>query len=75
MLRGCAVPLNGLAWVVDGEERGSSSAHGTRRTFCEISGEDLAARVGRTTKQAAKVLGVSRRSVQGYVRSAHPGCS
>ncbi len=45
---------------MDGETHGASSAN--------TPGEESAASGWTTTKQAAKVLGVSRRSVQGYVR-------
>lgn len=45
---------------MDDETLGASSAH--------PHGEESAASGWTTTKQAAKVLGVSRRSVQGYVR-------
>ncbi len=45
---------------MDGEEHGAPSAH--------PSGANTADSGWTTTKQAAKVLGVSRRSVQGYVR-------
>src|SRR5918998_4927266 len=52
---------------MDGEARDETSAH----TPGEAPGapdEDLVGSGWTTTKQAAKVLGVSRRSVQGYVR-------
>ena len=52
---------------MDGEARGETPT----QTPGEVAGardEDLAGSGWTTTKQAAKVLGVSRRSVQGYVR-------
>jgi len=45
---------------MDGEVYSEASAN--------VPGEDFAKSGWTTTKQAAKVLGVSRRSVQGYVR-------
>jgi hypothetical protein len=45
---------------MDGEVHSEASAN--------VPGEDVAKSGWTTTKQAAKVLGVSRRSVQGYVR-------
>ena len=45
---------------MDGEAHSEASA--------KVPGEDFAESGWTTTKQAAKVLGVSRRSVQGYVR-------
>jgi acetyl/propionyl-CoA carboxylase alpha subunit len=45
---------------MDGEVHSEASAN--------VPGEDFAESGWTTTKQAAKVLGVSRRSVQGYVR-------
>jgi helix-turn-helix protein len=52
---------------MDGEERGENPTqrHGEAS---DEPGETLAGSGWTTTKQAAKVLGVSRRSVQGYVR-------
>ncbi len=52
---------------MDGEARGEISAHHPGEALSE-PGEDRAGSGWTTTKQAAKVLGVSRRSVQGYVR-------
>jgi Helix-turn-helix domain len=51
---------------VDGEEHGASSAQSPGEPP-RGSREDLGRSGWTTTKQAAKVLGVSRRSVQGYV--------
>jgi chromosome segregation ATPase len=51
---------------VDGEEHGASSAQWPGEGPREHH-EDLGGSGWTTTKQAAKVLGVSRRSVQGYV--------
>jgi hypothetical protein len=51
---------------VDGEEHGASSAQSPGDTPRDIR-EDLGGSGWTTTKQAAKVLGVSRRSVQSYV--------
>jgi len=51
---------------VDGEEHGASSAQPSGEPTRDFR-EDLGASGWTTTKQAAKVLGVSRRSVQGYV--------
>jgi hypothetical protein len=51
---------------VDGEEHGASSAQSPGEPVRDLS-EDLSGSGWTTTKQAAKVLGVSRRSVQGYV--------
>jgi hypothetical protein len=51
---------------VDGEEHGASSAHPPGEPPRDFR-EDLGGSGWTTTKQAAKVLGVSRRSVQGYV--------
>jgi hypothetical protein len=52
---------------MDGEERGEITARYSDEASGEL-GEILAGSGWTTTKQAAKVLGVSRRSVQGYVR-------
>ena len=52
---------------MDGEATGEMSAQHLGEASRE-RGEDLAGSGWTTTKQAAKVLGVSRRSVQGYVR-------
>ncbi|MDP8951064.1 MAG: helix-turn-helix domain-containing protein [Actinomycetota bacterium] len=52
---------------MDGEARGETPTHHPGETS-DKSGEGLAGSGWTTTKQAAKVLGVSRRSVQGYVR-------
>jgi transposase len=52
---------------MDGEGLSETSA----RIPCEVAeelGENFAGSGWTSTKQAAKVLGVSRRSVQGYVR-------
>jgi chromosome segregation ATPase len=51
---------------VDGEEHGASSAQSPGESSRDFR-EDLGGSGWTTTKQAAKVLGVSRRSVQGYV--------
>jgi hypothetical protein len=51
---------------VDGEEHGASSAQSPGEPVRDLP-EDLSGSGWTTTKQAAKVLGVSRRSVQGYV--------
>ncbi len=51
---------------MDGEEHGASSAQPSGEPTRDFR-EDLGASGWTTTKQAAKVLGVSRRSVQGYV--------
>jgi helix-turn-helix protein len=51
---------------VDGEEHGASSAQPSGEPTRDFR-EDPGASGWTTTKQAAKVLGVSRRSVQGYV--------
>jgi hypothetical protein len=51
---------------VDGEEHGASSAQSPGEPPRGFR-EDLGRSGWTTTKQAAKVLGVSRRSVQGYV--------
>jgi hypothetical protein len=51
---------------VDGEEHGASSAQPPGEPPRDFR-EDLGGSGWTTTKQAAKVLGVSRRSVQGYV--------
>jgi Helix-turn-helix domain len=51
---------------VDGEEHGASSAQSPGEPLRDFR-EDLSGSGWTTTKQAAKVLGVSRRSVQGYV--------
>jgi hypothetical protein len=51
---------------VDGEEHGASSAQSPGEPVRDLR-EDLGSSGWTTTKQAAKVLGVSRRSVQGYV--------
>ena len=51
---------------MDGEEHGASSAQSPGEPP-RGSREDLGRSGWTTTKQAAKVLGVSRRSVQGYV--------
>ena len=51
---------------MDGEEHGASSAQPSGETTRDFR-EDLGASGWTTTKQAAKRLGVSRRSVQGYV--------
>jgi hypothetical protein len=51
---------------VDGEEHGASSAQSPGEPP-RGSREDLGRSGWTTTKQAAKILGVSRRSVQGYV--------
>jgi hypothetical protein len=52
--------------AVDGEEYGASSAQSPGEGSRDFR-EDFSASGWTTTKQAAKVLGVSRRSVQGYV--------
>jgi hypothetical protein len=52
---------------VDGEMHSETSTQHPGEAVGE-RGEDLAGSGWTTTKQAAKVLGVSRRSVQGYVR-------
>ena len=52
---------------MDGEATGEMSAQHLGEVLGE-PGEGLASSGWTTTKQAAKVLGVSRRSVQGYVR-------
>jgi hypothetical protein len=52
--------------AVDGEEHGASSAQSPGEPLRDVR-EDLGGSGWTTTKQAAKVLGVSRRSVQGYV--------
>jgi hypothetical protein len=52
---------------MDGEAHGESSTQLPGEDAAQ-SGEALAGSGWTTTKQAAKVLGVSRRSVQGYVR-------
>jgi DNA-binding transcriptional MerR regulator len=52
---------------VDGEEHGASSAQPPGEPPREYR-EDLSGSGDVTTKQAAKALGVSRRSVQAYVR-------
>jgi len=51
---------------VDGEEHAESSAQSPGEPLRDVR-EDLGRSGWTTTKQAAKVLGVSRRSVQGYV--------
>jgi len=51
---------------VDGEEHGASSAQPSGEPARDVR-EDPGASGWITTKQAAKLLGVSRRSVQGYV--------
>jgi hypothetical protein len=51
---------------VDGEEHGEPSAQSPGEPLRDVR-EDLGRSGWTTTKQAAKVLGVSRRSVQGYV--------
>jgi DNA repair exonuclease SbcCD ATPase subunit len=51
---------------VDGEEHGASSAQSPGEPVRDLR-EDLGSSGWTTTKQAAKVLGVSRRSVQSYV--------
>jgi DNA-binding CsgD family transcriptional regulator len=51
---------------VDGEQHGASSAQPPGETPRDFR-EDLSGSGWTTTKQAAKALGVSRRSVQGYV--------
>ena len=51
---------------MDGEEHGASSAQPPDEPPRDFR-EDLGGSGSTTTKQAAKVLGVSRRSVQGYV--------
>lgn len=51
---------------MDGEEHGATPAQPPGETT-RAHREDLGASGWTTTKQAAKVLGVSRRSVQGYV--------
>jgi hypothetical protein len=51
---------------VDGEEHDASSTHSSEEASRDAR-EDLSGSGWTTTKQAAKVLGVSRRSVQGYV--------
>ena len=51
---------------MDSEEHGASSAHPSGEPT-RVFREDLGASGWTTTKQAAKLLGVSRRSVQGYV--------
>jgi hypothetical protein len=51
---------------VDGEVHGASSAQSPDEPPRDFR-EDLGASGWTTTKQAAKVLGISRRSVQGYV--------
>ena len=51
---------------MDGEEHGASSAQPSGEPTRDFR-EDLGASGWTTTKQAAKRLGVSRRSVQGYV--------
>ena len=51
---------------MDGEEHGASAAHSSGEPARDFR-EDLGASGWATTKQAAKALGVSRRSVQGYV--------
>ncbi len=51
---------------MDGEEHGASSAQTSGEPTRDFR-EDLGASGWTTTKQVAKVLGVSRRSVQGYV--------
>jgi hypothetical protein len=51
---------------VDGEEHGASSAQSPGEPARDLR-EDPGASGWTTTKQAAKVLNVSRRSVQGYV--------
>ena len=51
---------------MDGEEHGASSAQPSGEPTRDLR-EDPGASGWTTTKQAAKVLGVSRRSVQGYV--------
>jgi hypothetical protein len=51
---------------VDGEEHGASPAQPPGEPLRDFR-EDLGSSGWTTTKQAAKVLGVSRRSVQGYV--------
>ena len=51
---------------MDGEEHGASSAQPSGEPARDFR-EGLGASGWTTTKQAAKVLGVSRRSVQGYV--------
>ena len=51
---------------MDSEEHGASSAHASGEPTRDFR-EDLGASGWTTTKQAAKLLGVSRRSVQGYV--------
>jgi hypothetical protein len=51
---------------VDGEEHGASSTQSPGEPPRDFR-EDLGGSGWTTTKQAAKVLGVSRRSVQGYV--------
>src|SRR5829696_10351311 len=53
--------------AVDGEEHGASSAQSPGEPPRDFR-EDLGGSGWTTTKQAAKVLGLSRRSVQGYVR-------
>src|SRR4028118_916690 len=52
---------------MDGEAIGATSAQSPGEVS-DKRGENFAASGWTTTKQAAKVLGVSRRSVQGYVR-------
>jgi chromosome segregation ATPase len=52
---------------VDGETYSETSTQPSGEVIGE-RGEDLGGSGWTTTKQAAKVLGVSRRSVQGYVR-------
>ncbi len=52
--------------AVGGEEHGASAAQ-TSGEHTRTGSEDPGASGWTTTKQAAKVLGVSRRSVQGYV--------
>jgi chromosome segregation ATPase len=52
---------------VDGETHSETSTQSPGEAVGE-RGEDLGESGWTTTKQAAKVLGVSRRSVQGYVR-------
>src|SRR5829696_1507624 len=52
--------------AVDGEEHGASPAQPPGEPPRDFR-EDLGSSGWTTTKQAAKVLGVSRRSVQGYV--------
>nr|MDQ3318499.1 helix-turn-helix domain-containing protein [Actinomycetota bacterium] len=52
---------------MDGEARGEIPTQSPGEAPSK-SGKDLAGSGWTTTKQAAKVLGVSRRSVQGYVR-------